>query len=255
MAGSQDAKQITLRHLSALPEFAEAVRLQQEIWGFHEIELLPVRLFVVATKVGGQAIGAFDGDHMIAFLLAIPGLKHAPQLDPWPYLHSHMMGVLPDYRNYGVGRMLKLEQRKEAMSRGIKLIEWTFDPLEIKNAYFNIERLGAVVKRYVPNQYGVTTSSLHGGLPTDRCVAEWYITSPRVHCIINGNPDSRSPVEERIEVPNDIDQIRASNAHRARDIQRAVSDKFQFCFQRGLVVTGFERTVTHGVYLLSAHKE
>lgn len=255
MAGSQDAKRIELRHLTTLPEFTEAVRLQKEIWGFEEIELLPARLFVVATKVGGQAIGAFDGARMIAFLLAIPGLKHAPQQAPSPYLHSHMMGVLPEYRNFGVGRMLKLEQRREAMTRGIKLIEWTFDPLEIKNAYFNIERLGAVVRRYVLNQYGVTTAALHGGLPTDRCVAEWSITSPRVHCIVNGNPDARPPVQERIEVPAEIDEIRRTDPSRAREVQRGISDKFQFCFDRGLVVTGFERTEAYGAYLLSAHKE
>lgn len=252
MAGSQDTQQITSRPLTTLPEFTEAVRLQQQIWGFKDIELLPVRLFVVASKVGGQVVGAFDGERMIAFLLAIPGLKHSPE-GPWPYLHSHMMGVLPEYRNSGIGRMLKLEQRKEALSHRIRLIEWTFDPLEIKNAYFNIERLGAVVKRYVLNQYGVTTSDLHGGLPTDRCVAEWYISSPRVHCILNRNCDARAPVEERIAVPNDIDEIRRADGARARDIQSEVSDRFQFCFRHGLTVTGFERTDTHGVYLLSAN--
>ncbi|MEJ7607941.1 MAG: GNAT family N-acetyltransferase [Bryobacteraceae bacterium] len=103
--------------------------------------------------------GAFESDRMIAFLLAIPGMKPGGVA----YLHSHMMGVLPQYRNQGVGRMLKLKQREEAVSRGIALIEWTFDPLEVKNAFFNIERLGAVIRRYVLNQYGTTTSHLHGG--------------------------------------------------------------------------------------------
>ncbi len=90
-----------------------------------------------------------------------------------------MLGVVDDYRNAGVGRRLKLAQREEALARGIDLVEWTFDPLEIKNAFFNIERLGAIVRRYVQNQYGITASPLHGGLPTDRCVAEWWLRSPR----------------------------------------------------------------------------
>jgi len=134
---------IEIRALTTHQEFEEAVRLQQEIWGFEEIELLPLRLFVVATKVGGQAFGAFDGKRMIGFCLAIPGLKAGGK----SYLHSHMLGVLPDYRDAHVGRRMKLAQREEALGRGIDLVEWTFDPLEIKNAYFNMERLGAIVRR------------------------------------------------------------------------------------------------------------
>src|SRR5258708_9198532 len=134
---------------------------------------------------------------MIGFALAIPGLKPGGHT----YLHSHIAGVLPEYRNYGIGRRLKLRQREDAIPRGIDLIEWTFDPLEIKNAYFNIERLGAVVRRFVRNQYGVTTSHLHGGLPTDRCVAEWWIASPRAKAIIAGEKFERNPVEARITIP------------------------------------------------------
>src|SRR5919107_5118523 len=124
---------IEIRPLTAHSDLVEAVRLQKEIWGFQDIELLPVRLFVVATKVGGQVFGAFDGSRMIGFLLAIPGVKPGGL----SYLHSHMMGVLPQYRDRGVGRMLKEQQKADAVSRGISLIEWTFDPLELKNAFFN----------------------------------------------------------------------------------------------------------------------
>src|SRR5208283_845949 len=108
-----------------------------------------------------------------------PGIKPGPKT----YLHSHMLGVLPEYRDAGIGRTLKLTQRDEARARGIDLIEWTFDPLEIKNAFFNIERLGAIVRRFVLNQYGTTSSPLNAGLPTDRCTAEWWISSPRVLAI------------------------------------------------------------------------
>ncbi len=191
---------IEIRGLTAHSELQDAVRLQQQIWGFEEIELLPVRLFVVALKVGGQVFGAFDGQRMIGFCLAIPGLKAGGK----SYLHSHMLGVLPEYRDAKVGKRLKLAQRDEALSRGIDLIEWTFDPLEIKNAFFNMERLGAIVRRYVYNQYGTTTSHLHGGLPTDRCIAEWWIGSPRVEAIVAGQPFARNPVEVRIAIPAEI---------------------------------------------------
>ncbi len=117
-----------------------------------------------------------------------------------------------------MGRKLKLAQREEALARGIDLIEWTFDPLEIKNAYFNMERLGAIVRRYVQNQYGTTTSHLHGGLPTDRCIAEWWISSPRARAIVAGQPFQRNPVEARVAIPSDIAAIRSKDPNTgARD--------------------------------------
>lgn len=238
---------ITIRELTQQAELFEAVRLQKEIWGFEEIELLPVRLFVVATKIGGQALGAFDGARMIGFCLAIPGLKPGGA----SYLHSHMMGVLPEYRNKGVGRMLKLRQRLDAIAREVSLIEWTFDPLEIKNAFFNIERLGVVVRRYVLNQYGTTSSHLHGGLPTDRCVAEWYITSPRVQFTVEGQGVPGHRIEKRISVPANIGELRENDSKAARSIQMEISEQFLRAFEKGLAVTGFERSPEAGTYLLS----
>jgi predicted GNAT superfamily acetyltransferase len=237
---------IEIRCLTAHAEFQDAVRLQQQIWGFEEIELLPLRLFVVALKVGGQVFGAFDGQRMIGFCLAIPGLKAGGK----SYLHSHMLGVLPEYRDAHVGKRLKLVQRDEALARGIDLIEWTFDPLEIKNAFFNMERLGAIVRRYVYNQYGTTTSHLHGGLPTDRCIAEWWIGSPRVEAIIRGQQFDRSPIEARIAIPTDIATMRADDPKRARDIQQQASGQFQAGFDSGLAVIGFEKSKEAGTYLL-----
>lgn len=237
---------IETRALTTHAEFNDAVRLQQEIWGFKDVELLPLRLFVVATKIGGQAFGAFDGKRMVGFCLSIPGLKSGGK----SYLHSHMLGVLPGYRDSGVGRRLKLAQRDDALARGIDLIEWTFDPLELKNAYFNIERLGAVVRRYVLNQYGTTTSHLHGGLPTDRCVAEWWIATERARAIIAGQPFQRNPVEARIAVPAEIAELRSKDPARARAIQKQASEEFGRAFDHGLAVIGFEKSNSAGTYLL-----
>lgn len=215
-----------IRELSAEPELREAVALQKTIWGFDDADLLPFRMMVVATKIGGQLLGAFVGGKMAGFCLAIPGLKSPAT----PYWHSHMLGVLPEYRNGGLGRRLKLRQRKDALARELDLIEWTFDPLELKNAYFNIERLGAIVRRYVRNQYGMSSSHLHGGLPTDRCVAEWWIRKPR----------ARGEVMERISVPADINEARAR--------QNEIANRFERCFGRGLAVIGMKG----GSYLLGA---
>jgi predicted GNAT superfamily acetyltransferase len=244
--GDEAPKAIAIRPLTTQVEFQGAVELQKQIWGFNDVELLPARLFIVATKVGGQAFGAFDGGRMIGFCLAIPGLKAGGG----SYLHSHMLGVLPDYRDAGVGRLLKLRQREDALARGIELVEWTFDPLEIKNAYFNMERLGAIVRRYVRNQYGMTTSPLHGGLPTDRCVAEWWVNSPRVKEIVEGGePADRPEIVERLSVPTDIGALKREEPRRARQIQQELSNRFELNFSRGLAVVGVERSREAGTYL------
>jgi predicted GNAT superfamily acetyltransferase len=238
---------VEIRKLVKHSEFEGAVRLQQEIWGFADVELLPLRLFVVADKIGGQVLGAFDGERMVAFCLAVPGLKPGGKY----YLHSHMLGVLPEYRNTGLGRQMKLKQREEALSRGIDLIEWTFDPLELKNAYFNIERLGAIVRRFVHNQYGSTSSHLHTGLPTDRCTAEWWIDSPRVHRILAGEEPEPAEVKQIVRVPSDIGTLRRSDVARAREIQMKVADQFVQYFGEGLAATRFEKTQESGNYLLT----
>ncbi|MGI8991688.1 MAG: acetyltransferase [Bryobacteraceae bacterium] len=237
---------IEVQALATDEQFRDAVALQKSIWGFEDIELLPVRLFVVATKVGGQAFGAYDAARMVAFCLAIPGMKPGGR----SYLHSHMLGVAPEYRNAGIGRLLKLRQREDALSRPVDLIEWTFDPLEIKNAWFNLERLGAIVRRYVRNQYGTTSSHLHGGLPTDRCTAEWWIDSERVNSMLDGKPLFRPAIEARIPVPAAISTIRLKDPKQGRAIQQEIGRQFLECFDRGLAVIGFERTEGEGIYLL-----
>ncbi len=239
---------VEIRKISKHEELAGAVRLQKEIWGFEDIELLPLRLFVVAEKIGGQVLGAFDGDKMVAFCLGIPGLKPGGHY----YLHSHMLGVLPEYRNSGLGRQLKLRQRADALERDISLIEWTFDPLEIKNAFFNIERLGAIIRRFVHNQYGTTSSHLHGGLPTDRLTAEWWIGTPRVEAICAGQSFVRNPTEARISLPSDIADLRRNRPDRAREIQADIANQFDRHFQAGLAVIGFEKSENAGTYLLGS---
>lgn len=231
---------ISVRTITEISDLREAVRLQKIIWGFEDLELLPVRMFVVANRVGGQTMAAFDGDKMVGFLIAVPGIK----TDGTHYLHSNMMGVLAEYRNAGVGRQLKLAQRVEALERGIEMVEWTFDPLELKNAFFNVRRLGAVVERYVLNQYGITSSVLHGGLPTDRCVASWYLRSERVERIVAGEPPPAVEIVERIEVPNEIGPMR-------RERQASISEWFLEYLRRDLYVARVERGETHGVYLFA----
>lgn len=233
-----------VRQLTTLAELTEAVSLQQRVWGFADWDVLPLPPFVVAAETGGQVFGAFDGNQMVGFCLAFAGVKPGGRV----YLHSHMLAVLPEYRNQGVGRQLKMEQRSEALGRGIDLVEWTFDPLQLKNAYFNIVRLGAIARRYLKNIYGDSSSPLHADLPTDRLVAEWWLEQAE------GNARPACKVEQRISIPTAIDQIRREDPARAREIQRVAGVRFQSCFARELAVIGFERGESEGVYLLGRWK-
>ena len=232
---------ITVRALSGRHEFADIVNLQRMIWGWEDLDILPVRFFVVALDIGGQVLGAFDENFMCGFCVAIPAVT-TNTATPSPFLHSHMLGVLPEYRDTGAGRMLKLAQRDDAIARGFNLIEWTFDPLELKNAYFNIEKLGAIIRRYLPNHYGITTSRLQGGLPTDRCVAEWHLKRLR----------QEFTTLARIPVPTDIDRLRRTDPAEAVEIQQRTMRLFQQNLENGLAVTGFDRSPEFGTYLFSS---
>ncbi len=246
MAGSEK-ETIRIAPLTTDAEFRAVVQLQRTIWGFSETDLLPVRFFVVASKVGGSILGAFDRDQLVAFCLAIPAIKPGGH----PFLHSNMLGVLAEYRDFGLGRRLKLRQREDALEAGIPLIEWTFDPLELKNAYFNLERLGAIVRRHVRNQYGISTSHLHGGIPTDRLTAEWWVGSERATKLCAKEPFENPPIAERIPVPTGIAALRSTDPARVRAVQEELADRFQSAFRRGLTVVGLSRGDEHSDYLLA----
>ena len=246
--------QILIRACSGFDEFEACVRLQTEIWGYDGRDTIPLREFIVIQHIGGQVIGAFDlaksndpnGDSsgMVGFAMSMPGIMNGEA-----YLHSHMLAVQPGYRNAGIGRKLKLAQRDGALSRGIWKMEWTFDPLEIKNAYLNIARLGAVVHSYTPNFYGVFSSRLQAGLPTDRLHAEWWMDSSRVQAILGGGPVLLPEIQETIEIPGAIREWKQSPSmfDRAEALQSEVRTKFLDAFARGLAVVGFTRNNLEGL--------
>ena len=256
---------ILIRSCSGFDEFEACVQLQIETWGYDDSDVIPRKAFLVGKKIGGQVIGAFDtGLHgagpdgspesLVGFAMSLPGVKTGNG-QPRPYLHSHMLAVHSTYRNRGLGAQLKLQQRIEALSRNITLMEWTFDPLEIKNAYLNIHKLGATVRCHHVNFYGVSSSRLQGGLPTDRLVAEWHLDSPRVKAILEGQPRAPFTIQERIQVPASIYQWKASekDRERAMAVQLENRRKFQEAFSRGLAVLGFVRDADgNGIFELGS---
>lgn len=246
-------ERVVVRPCQGIEEFDACVHLQKEVWGFADAELVPLRMFVVAEKVGGQVIGAFEGRELVGFALSVPGTRAGHS-----YLHSHMLAVRENYRDLGLGRRMKLAQRDDALARGIELIEWTFDPLEIKNAYFNLERLGAIARRYVINQYGVTSSPLHGSLPTDRLVAEWWLRSRRMETLLSTGARPGFQVECKIAVPAEIYAWRKSPQHeaQAREVQSRNREEFQRAFAGSLAVLGYERDPQgNGAFLLGRWDE
>jgi predicted GNAT superfamily acetyltransferase len=236
---------IAIRKCCTLQEFHTCVELQREIWGEKDLELEPSTMFVVASISGGQVLGAFDGEKLVGFTLAVAGVRQGAA-----YLHSHQTGVAATYRDRGVGRMLKLFQREEALARGIRLVEWTFDPLEMKNAHFNLNRLGAICRRYLPNLYGVTTSPLHRGIETDRLVAEWQLDSPRVIAAIQDLAPAAVDAPAKIELPGEA-EIWKQDAQKTQTVQARVRDEFTKWFARGYAAIGVRREGNEAAYLLA----
>jgi predicted GNAT superfamily acetyltransferase len=241
-AGAQSGqavnREIEIRACRGLEEFRSCVHLQKEVWNFSDADLIPLRMFVVAEKIGGQIIGSFDGSDLIGFALAIPGNRNGHL-----YLHSHMLAVREQYRNQGLGRRMKLAQRVDALKRGFDLMEWTFDPLEIKNAFLNLHRLGAIARRYNINQYGTSSSVLQGGLPTDRLMAEWWLRSKRVTGLLDEGRAPAFKTELGIDVPSEIYEWKQEPSTRAQaaEVQLRNRELFLAAFGQGLAALGYDR--------------
>jgi predicted GNAT superfamily acetyltransferase len=246
--------QLRIAPVSTMAEFERVVEVQRAVWGVSDGDLVPKRIFLVAERIGGQVIGAFDGHILVGFAMALPGYR-----DGRAYLHSHMLAVLPEYRDAGLGQRLKLAQRDDALARGIDRMEWTFDPLEIKNAHLNIARLGAIARRYMRNFYGPSSSPLQGGLPTDRLVVEWWLRSARVRRALGEEATAETDlVVERIDVPCIIHDWKGDPERRtlAESLQMRNRLVLESAFARGLAVIGYERQPNgDGYFLLGSVNE
>jgi predicted GNAT superfamily acetyltransferase len=237
---------IVIRKCKGIEEFQRCVELQKEIWGERDIEVEPATLFVVATETGGQVLGAFDGERLVGYTLAVVGF-----LNGTVFLHSHMTGVLAEYRDRGVGRALKLFQRDEALGRGIRLVVWTFDPLETRNAHFNLNRLGAISRKYLPNLYGLTTSPLHLGLPTDRLWVEWQLDSARVAAAVSDLAKELKEAPATVELPAELEKWKAGDMAQVAKVQTQIREEFTKWFARGYAAVGVRKTAMGTAYLLT----
>jgi predicted GNAT superfamily acetyltransferase len=242
----------SIRDCETRDELAACVELQKEIWGYAENEVYPLRLFINLTKIGGHVLGAFtSAGQIVGFVASMPAWRGRKR-----YFHSLSLGVEAAHENRGLGRALKLAQRKESLRAGIDCIEWTFDPLKPKNSYFNLIRLGAIVRRYLPDHYGPVKSRVQQGLPSDRLVAEWWLKTARVRGAIAGKPPrfgKRNP-ERAVEIPVNIGKLADERPSEARAVQQRVREQLLNAFARKLAITGFEQDERNYRFLLENYE-
>jgi predicted GNAT superfamily acetyltransferase len=166
----------TIRPLDGYAEMKRAVEFQRVIWGANFTELVPAVMFWAAARTGGIVAGAFDSaNDMAGIIFGITGWD-----GDRPIHWSDMLGVHPSARGRGLGLALKHYQRDRLLEMGITRVNWTFDPLEARNAHINFARLGCSAREYIRDAYGASTSPLHRGIGTDRLVADWRLDSDRV---------------------------------------------------------------------------
>ena len=194
---------IEIRECTVLEELAECVQIQREVFALPEAELSPVRHLVVTINAGGFVLGAFEGGRLAGFVLSVPAFLRGERV-----FYSHMTGVRAEYQTSGIGARLKWAQRTRALAEGVKYIKWTFEPVKARNAYFNLEKLGAVAREYMPNFYGTdyaTAVQMNKkiGLASDRLFAEWHLDSAKVEALAAGEKyvESCSPTATRFACP------------------------------------------------------
>jgi predicted GNAT superfamily acetyltransferase len=263
---------VHIRPVTSLAEFRACVALQAEVWGSAYTDAVPASLMQVATKhAGAVVLGAFTNtDELVGFLFGLTGVD-GTEIVHW----SHMLGVRDAARNHGTGRMLKEAQRDLLARRGVRRISWTFDPLVSKNAWLNLNRLGARVVAYVPDLYGTSTSPLHHGIATDRLIvtidtraeppaADAFEPSPVRLPVLTPEmqhgdvavDSSAAPPALWIEIPTDLRRVLEHTPTAAVRWRESVRAHFQWALGAGYEVMGIQRDplLSRSFYLLR-HKD
>ncbi len=244
------AENIEIRECKTLQELAECVQLQRDVFALPEVELSPVRHLIVTKNAGGFTLGAYDGGCLVGFVLSVPAFMRGKRA-----FYSHMTAVLAEYQSYGIGRRLKWAQRTRALAEGVRYLKWTFEPVKSRNAYFNLEKLGAIVSEYEVNFYGIDYTTAPGqkiGLASDRLFAEWHLESEKVEALVTGEKfvETRDAAA-RISIMPDWFGLVMSDPAAALAEQIRIRGEFQAAFADGLIGRGFERNDEKPTYLLT----
>jgi predicted GNAT superfamily acetyltransferase len=254
---------IVIRECVSTDEFDTCTRLQREGFGLPDLEISPRRHLIVSRQAGGWTLGAFvsegEGERLVGFVHHLAAVKGNEIFG-----YSHMMAVAHDQQNRGVGARLKWSQRKRAIEEGRSFIKWTWDPMQARNAHFNLNRLGVTVSSYAENFYGTDYGSSPAlndagvpdpgkaaGIESDRLFASWQLQSRRVIDLARGSqvPVIANP-DATIEIPVEWSKLLQQNPEAAKREQLRVRQEFQTAFAARLVCAGFERSAERPRYLL-----
>jgi predicted GNAT superfamily acetyltransferase len=248
----RDGDEVSIRECTTIEEFDSCVRLQREVFGLPDMELSPRRHLIVSRLAGGWILGAYAaGGELVGFVHHLAAVRGAEITG-----YSHMMAVSAAYQNRGLGARLKWAQRARAIEEGRNFICWTFEPMQTRNAHFNINRLGVVIRSYRVNFYGWDggTEAFADGkqfnLDSDRLLAGWELRTPRVEAFARGEqPSHASAPVAAVEIPPDWKRLRHEDGRTAQSELLRVRSEFQKHFAAGLVCAGFEREAVRPRYL------
>jgi len=247
-------EEILIRECTTIQEFDTCIDLQREAFGLPDIEITPRRHLIVSRQAGGWTLGAFVADRMVGFVHHLAAVRSDNEI----FGYSHMMAVARAYQNKGVGARLKWAQRERAIAEGRRYIKWTWDPMQARNAHFNLNRLGVVVDTYADNFYGVDYNTdpqqaieNRPGLQSDRLFGNWYLTSSRVQSLSRGEAaDQLAEPAASIAIPADWSTVIRTDVKRARAEQERVRSEFKSAFDEGLICAAFRRGEERSYYLL-----
>ncbi|RYG72029.1 GNAT family N-acetyltransferase [Lentibacillus lipolyticus] len=249
---------ITIKQLTKMDELHQMQKIEQAVWAMSPN---PVHQTYTAMNNGGIILGAFDGTEMVGFLYSFAGFDGNQ-----PYLCSHMMGMLPDYRRRGLGKKMKLQQFRLAQQYGYSMITWTYDPLESMNAYLNLHQLRATGAHYKPNYYGTMTDKLNQGLRTDRFQIEWDLTTEQKptetkvdtnRLLIQAQPDEE-PISNLaifdeskdswfVPIPENFQTIKQENIGLAKKWRNVTGNVFEKLFAAGFAADDLLRGETQQI--------
>lgn len=242
---------IEIRECITLAELSDCVQLQRDVFALPEIEISPVRHLIVTKNAGGFSLGAYLEEKLIGFVLSVPAFLYGEKA-----YYSHMTAVLQEFQSYGIGTKLKWAQRERALADSVKFIKWTYQPVLARNAFFNLEKLGVIIKHYEPNFYGTDYSTSHEqegklGLDSDRIFAEWHLESPKVKALAKGEKYvETAEAKLTIEIPNNWSDLVKNDLPQAINEQNRIKNEFQKAFAEGLICKSFLRDEAHPRYLL-----
>jgi predicted GNAT superfamily acetyltransferase len=243
---------VVIRECTSIDDFQQCIELERAVWKDEDIGIMPIRLYMISKACNAPTIGAFEpSGRLVGFVHTMIALMNRQVV-----YHSHLAAVIEDLRHQDIGFRMKLAQRQHAINSGVPLIIWTFDPLQSRNAHLNINKLGAVIRRYEVNYYSEGLSTVFDAqVPSDRVFAEWWVSSPHVRTVLAGNRPTVKGQSKSVVIPEDINKVRSRSVDEHRKWRIRVREDFRSALAGGLIVRGFERTDGTSRYLLGADEE